>query len=351
MIAVPAAPAPETTTLTSASCLPTTRSALVSAASTQIAVPCWSSWKTGMSSSSRSRISISKQRGAAMSSRLIPPYAGAIALTMLTISSVSWVSSTTGQASTPPKRLNSAALPSITGIAAAGPMLPRPSTAEPSLTTATVLRLMVSRRASAGFSAIAMQTRATPGVYARDNSSRLRSATFECTSILPPRCSRNVRSETLRTSTPSCSSSDLTTWSAWLESAVSQVRSTSTWVGSESTTSSAVTIAPASPTQVVSRPMDEASAVTAIRIVIENPALGRRVVTTVCPSVVGGCVHRIVALAEYRVPIRWLSLSQTLCDNARPGYVDAPAARACHDRCRGGHLLRTETSRTRRHHR
>ena len=73
MIAVPAAPAPETTTRTEARSLPTTRSALVSAASTQIAVPCWSSWKTGMSSSSRSRISISKQRGAAMSSRLMPP--------------------------------------------------------------------------------------------------------------------------------------------------------------------------------------------------------------------------------------------------------------------------------------
>ena len=76
MIAVPAAPAPQTTTRTSAERLPTTRSALVSAASTQIAVPCWSSWKTGMSSISRSRSSISKQRGAAMSSRLMPPYAG-----------------------------------------------------------------------------------------------------------------------------------------------------------------------------------------------------------------------------------------------------------------------------------
>ena len=40
MIAVPAAPAPETTTRTFARSLPTTRSALVSAASTQIAVPC-----------------------------------------------------------------------------------------------------------------------------------------------------------------------------------------------------------------------------------------------------------------------------------------------------------------------
>ena len=85
-------------------------------------------------------------------------------MTISTISSVSWVSSTTGQASTPPNCLNSAAFPSITGIAAAGPMLPSPSTAEPSVTTATVFRLMVNRRASAGFFAIAMHTRATPGV-------------------------------------------------------------------------------------------------------------------------------------------------------------------------------------------
>ncbi len=43
-------------------------------------------------------------------------------------------------------------------------MLPNPSTAEPSVTTATVFRLMVRRRASAGFLAIAMHTLATPGV-------------------------------------------------------------------------------------------------------------------------------------------------------------------------------------------
>ena len=91
----------------------------------------------------------------------------------------------------------------MTGKAAAGPMLPRPNTAEPSVTTATVFRLIVSRRASAGFSAIAMQTRATPGVYARDRSSRCFSGTFGVTSILPPRCSRKVRSETFRTLKPS----------------------------------------------------------------------------------------------------------------------------------------------------
>src|SRR4051812_13952400 len=279
-----------------------------------------------MSSCSRSRASISKQRGAAMSSRLIPPYAGAIALTIRTISSVSWVSSTTGHASTPPNRLKSAALPSITGIAAAGPMLPRPRTAEPSLTTATVLRLMVSRRASAGFSAIAMQTRATPGVYARDSSSRLRSATLEETSILPPRCSRNVRSETLRTSTPSSASSALTTWSAWPESAVSQVRSTITPTGSESTTSSAVTIAPASPTAMVSRPMAEASAVTLTRIVMEKPALGRRVVTTVFPPLRGSasrpsphsCASGISA------PTALVTHEFTSVTNVWGAYLDAP---------------------------
>ena len=43
-------------------------------------------------------------------------------------------------------------------------MLPRPSTAEPSVTTATLLRLMVSLRTSSGLPAMAMETRATPGV-------------------------------------------------------------------------------------------------------------------------------------------------------------------------------------------
>ena len=45
-----------------------------------------------------------------------------------------------------------------------GPMSPSPSTAVPSVTTATVLRLIVYWKALSGSSAIAMQTRATPGV-------------------------------------------------------------------------------------------------------------------------------------------------------------------------------------------
>ena len=162
--AVPAAPAPESTIRTVAEVLAsTTFSALVSAATTTIAVPCWSSWNTGMSSRSRSRRSISKQRGAEMSSRLIPANTGAIAQIVSTIWSTSVVSSAIGNASIPANRLNSTALPSITGRLASGPMLPRPSTAVPSVTTAIVLRLMVRRRASSGWAAMASHTRATPG--------------------------------------------------------------------------------------------------------------------------------------------------------------------------------------------
>ena len=138
--------------------------ALISAASVTTAVPCWSSWKTGMSSVAFRRSSISKQRGALMSSRLMPPNAGAMWVTVWTISSGSLVTRQIGNASTPPNSLNSTALPSITGIAASGPMSPRPSTALPSETTATVLRLIVYWKARSRSWAIAVQTRATPGV-------------------------------------------------------------------------------------------------------------------------------------------------------------------------------------------
>src|SRR2546422_678720 len=64
-----------------------------------------------------------------MSSRLMPPKAGAISLTLLTISSGSVESRQMGNASTPPNSLNRQHLPSITGSAASGPIDPRPSTA------------------------------------------------------------------------------------------------------------------------------------------------------------------------------------------------------------------------------
>ena len=117
-----------------------------------------------MSSVAFSRSSISKQRGALMSSRLMPPKLGEIAVTISTILSGSLVARQIGKASTPPNSLNSTALPSITGIAASGPMSPRPRTAEPSETTATVLRLIVYWNARSRSLWIALQTRATPGV-------------------------------------------------------------------------------------------------------------------------------------------------------------------------------------------
>ena len=103
--------------------------------------------------------------GAEMSSRLMPPNVGARRMTVSTISSASVVARATGIASTPPNCLNRTALPSITGIEAAGPMSPRPSTAVPSVTTATVLETQVYSWAASGSATIASQTRATPGVY------------------------------------------------------------------------------------------------------------------------------------------------------------------------------------------
>ena len=64
-------------------------------------------------------------------------------LYFLIISSVSCVSKQIGNAFTPPNSLKRAAFPSITGMAARAPILPRPSTALPSDTTATVFDLIV----------------------------------------------------------------------------------------------------------------------------------------------------------------------------------------------------------------
>ena len=163
-MATPAAPAPAITTDRSAIRLSTIFSAFSSAARITTAVPCWSSWKTGMSRLSRRRSSTSKQAGAAMSSRLIPPKTGAMRSTVSMISSVLFTFRQIGKASTPANSLNSRALPSMTGRDASGPMSPSPSTAVPSVTMATVLRLMVSSWTRAGSRSMARQTRATPGV-------------------------------------------------------------------------------------------------------------------------------------------------------------------------------------------
>jgi hypothetical protein len=137
------APAPLITTRTASTRLPTTSRALRRAAPAMMAVPCWSSWNTGMSSSSRSRASIQKQSGARMSSRLMPPKVGAMARTTRTNSSGSVVSTSMSNTSTSANRLNNTALPSMTGLLARAPTLPRPRTAVPLDTTATRLPLAV----------------------------------------------------------------------------------------------------------------------------------------------------------------------------------------------------------------
>ena len=65
--------------------------------------------------------------------------------------------------SMPENFLNSTALPSITGLAASGPMSPRPSTAVPLVMTATRLPRLVFLKALLGSATISSQGAATPG--------------------------------------------------------------------------------------------------------------------------------------------------------------------------------------------
>ena len=69
-----------------------------------------------------------------------------------------------GKASSPANSLNSMAFPSMTGKAAPGPKFPKPNTALPSVTIATVFCLIVRLYTSSGFSAIALHILPTPGV-------------------------------------------------------------------------------------------------------------------------------------------------------------------------------------------
>ncbi|CAB5046621.1 unannotated protein [freshwater metagenome] len=156
-----------------------------------------------MSRLARRRSSISKHSGALMSSRLMPPNVGAMRCTKSTTSSAVRALMQIGKPLTPPNSLNKSALPSITGIAPSGPMSPRPRTAVPLLTIATVFLRIVYLCDNDGSFSIAVHTRATPGVYAIDKSSRSFTGAVVMTSILPASCMRNVRSHQSRTVTPS----------------------------------------------------------------------------------------------------------------------------------------------------
>ena len=149
-----AAPAPFTTTRTSPIFFPATSSALSRAAAEIMAVPCWSSCITGMSSSLRSRSSMTKHSGALISSRLMPPKVGEMFLTVRMNSSASCVSTSMSKTSMSANVLKSSPFPSMTGLPASAPMSPRPSTAVPLEMTATRLVFEVYLYASSGFFSI-----------------------------------------------------------------------------------------------------------------------------------------------------------------------------------------------------
>ena len=161
--AIPAAPPPVDTILISSNALPATCSALVAAAPTTIAVPCWSSWKTGMFIRSRHSFSTMKQSGALMSSRLIAPNVGSSAQTISASFSGSGSFTSISKQSIPANFLNRTALPSITGFDASAPILPSPRTAVPFDTTPTRLPRVVYRAAFAGSALISRLASATPG--------------------------------------------------------------------------------------------------------------------------------------------------------------------------------------------
>ena len=90
-----------------------------------------------------------------MSSRLIPPKVGSRLATISTNLSGSLSLISMSNTSMPANFLNRQAFPSITGLPASAPILPRPSTAVPLVITATRLAREVSVAASFGSSRMA----------------------------------------------------------------------------------------------------------------------------------------------------------------------------------------------------
>ena len=96
-----------------------------------------------MSTNSFSFCSMIKQSGAPISSKLIPPKEQAIFLTVLMMSSASLESISISIESISANLLNKTDFPSITGLDARAPRLPKPKIAEPLLITATRFPLLV----------------------------------------------------------------------------------------------------------------------------------------------------------------------------------------------------------------
>ena len=120
-----------------------------------------------------------------MSSKLIPPKVGAIFSTVCINSSGSLQLTSISKTSIPANLLNNTPLPSITGFPANAPTLPSPSTAVPSVITATKFPLFVYLYAFFASLAISLTGTATPGVYARDSSSAVSQAFDDSTLNFP----------------------------------------------------------------------------------------------------------------------------------------------------------------------
>ena len=160
---MPAAPPPVETMRISSMRLPMQRSALSTVAPTTMAVPCWSSCSTGIFIRARSPLlddealgrldvlQVDRAEGCSRHGDRIGQLLR-VALADLDVEHVD-----VGEL------FEQDRLPSMTGFAASGPMLPRPSTAVPLEITATRLPRAVKREALAGSSAIAMHASATPG--------------------------------------------------------------------------------------------------------------------------------------------------------------------------------------------
>ena len=144
--------------------------ALTAAAPTTIAVPCWSSWKTGIFIFSLQSLSTSKQSGALISSKFIAPKVGSkddtISASLCGLSSSTSISKQSIFANF----LNRTAFPSITGLEAPGPIFPKPKTAVPLEITATKFPFEVYLEAVFSSSFISKQASATPGEYALERS-------------------------------------------------------------------------------------------------------------------------------------------------------------------------------------
>src|SRR5580693_8094300 len=117
----------------------------------------------------------------------MPPNVGSSAATMSQNLSTFFSAISRSNTSMSANFLNRHALPSITGLPAAGPMSPKPSTAVPFEITATRLPRAVYSQLASSFFAISRHGSATPGVYASDKSIWLTRGFVGTTSSFPLR--------------------------------------------------------------------------------------------------------------------------------------------------------------------